>query len=368
MLRKSNIIEHRDAARKQYMEDEDYDKWTKELNKLYRLSVPEELIPVRDSIYVPMLNKLRHVIYEGHPKDIEVYKADKLIQQGKVPADDKSRLIMPESPFDRNERLVKNPHNLGYADYGDMPYIKGKAYPYNSGFDFLNELVARKPKAVKYLKNIHDAGYDISGILVYARQLSENNDDLSDITASFSDNVSPHESSYPDDTIIQRSVAFYPYRMNDKDHLSMKEILSNKDKFSFDKDNDYDALTNVGNGNALDALERIASDTRNDDDIPQDIIDKYANDEISDDEYNNAVLSILHADSPFTYSAKDEDAVNDMLSKYASNGIEILSDHKRTLPYGSPHLEDYIPLFLTDSDDPDDMQKSINDTLTDRRF
>lgn len=366
MLRKSDVIQRRDAARKQFEEDEDYDKWTETLNQLYEEAVPNEVYFLRDNPYVPMLNKLRHIVYEGHPNEVNAYKADKLVQRGDIPADDDSLWTVHE-PFEWTAYAVANPGCMLYSsDDGHMPYVKGKAYPYNNGEEFFNELVARKPKALKYLKGIHDAGYDVSNILEYAQHLSGN--DMLDIKTSLGGDVPPHKSNYPDDTIVYRSVYSYPYKMQDKDVQSLKELLSNKDKFAFD--DDWDSLLGTSKDNdAINRLKTLAY--TNYEDLPLEIrnmYDKYHNGEISADEYNEVAAPYHNIDHILKYNTRDEDTVNDILSKYTSDSIEVAPDGIHALSYNSPHLEDYLPLFLTDADEPDDTQKSINDTLTDRRF
>lgn len=50
MLRKSEAIARRNAAKKQFMEDEDYNKWTEALEQLEKDAMPEKPSDAKKSI------------------------------------------------------------------------------------------------------------------------------------------------------------------------------------------------------------------------------------------------------------------------------------------------------------------------------
>lgn len=276
MLRKSETIARRNTAKKQLMEDEDYSKWTDTLKQLEKDAMPDEIQDMYGNgyylAYSPFLNKLRHIIYEGHPHDIDIAKNEAMLRKGMIPKDDVGNGAIYLKPTTSQQLKSDTPRK------------------YNLLRIYSNRL---EPDDISTFKNFLSSGKVISDMSPY--QLSSLLDSK------------PHE---------------------------IAEYLRD---FSELNDDDADAYNDM---------------------IGEDEDDSYSDEKAR--RYYNSM------DLPYYYNSTDEQDISNMLSKFGDKVKVLPYNSDPFMLYNDPDIEKYIPMFLPE--EPDDTQKSINDTFTDWRF
>lgn len=256
------------------MEDEDYDKWTDTLKQLEKDAMPDEIQDMYNNgyhlAYSPFLNKLRHVIYEGHPHDIDIAKDDAMIRKGMTPKDD-----------------------IG------------------SGAIYL------KPTTSQQLKSDTPRKYSL--LRMYSNRLEP--DDISTF----------------------------------KNFLSSGKVASDMSPYQ---------LSSLLDSKPHEIAEYLRDSSEISDDDAAAYNDMLNEDDPHFDEKARHYYSSM--DLPYYYNSTDEQDISDMLSKFGDKIKVLPYNGDLFMSYNDPDIEKYIPMFLPEK--PSDTQKSINDTLGDRRF